>query len=89
MSQTTYRIGGRVHKLITPPGECVPTSGIIHGDDGKHYFFLPSYMKEPSQFPSLIPEATTVQFAPRHHARGMRARNISVTSSTSRIAAHG
>lgn len=79
MNTTAFRIGGKVHKLNTPHGAPCPTSGIIVGDDGRHYFFLPSYLKDPHQFSALIPEATTVQFAPRKTPRGMRARNISVT----------
>jgi hypothetical protein len=87
MNTTPIRIGGKVHKLNTPQGAASATSGIILGDDGRHYFFLPSYLKDPHQFSALIPESTTVQFAPRKHARGMRARNISVTPVG--VSAHG
>lgn len=87
MNTTPIRIGGKVHKLNTPHGSTAATSGIILGDDGRHYFFLPSYLKDPHQFAALIAESTIVQFAPRKHARGMRARNISVT--TVGVSAHG
>lgn len=88
MNESPFRIGGKVHKLNTPHGALAPTSGIILGDDGRHYFFLPSYLKDPNKFPSLQPNITTVQFAPRPTPRGMRARNISVVSQ-SEVAAHG
>lgn len=88
MNTAPIRIGGRVHKLNTPQGAATPTSGIIVGDDGRHYFFLPSYLKDPRQFSDLKPEITIVQFAPRKHSRGMRARNISVTLSAG-VSAHG
>jgi hypothetical protein len=75
------RICGKVHKLY-------PNFGIIAGDDGRHYFFLPSYLRDPHRFPVLVAEVTLVQFQPRQHPRGMRARNISVQE-TKGVAAHG
>jgi cold shock CspA family protein len=87
MSTYQIRIGGKVAKLITPPGERIPTSGIIEGDDERHYFFLPSYLKNPRLF-STLAVGFSVQFDPRRHPRGMRARNISVSAVT-RVSAHG
>lgn len=74
---TTFRIGGRIHKLSYNQGER-RGYGIIVGDDERHYLFLPSYLRYPQLFPQLT-LGSTVTFDPKSHERGMRARNITVT----------
>jgi hypothetical protein len=74
------RIGGRIHKLdynqVSRTGY-----GIIQGDDGHHYMFLPSYLRLPPLMPQLT-LGSLVTFDPRTTDRGMRARNITVISIT-------
>lgn len=72
----TIRIGGTLHKKEYNAAERTGF-GIIVGDDGHHYMFLPSYMRLPQFFPQLT-LGSTVTFDPKMTDRGMRARNITV-----------
>jgi hypothetical protein len=74
------RIGGRISIVRR-------TFGIIVGDDGRHYFFMPTDVMPPSKF-GLLGEDKPVQFAGYSHTRtvdgkqvqGMRATNIVVVA---------
>ena len=78
----THRIRGSV-KLISKQGKVF---GVIVGDDLRDYFFIPSCLKLPVQFP-IIEVSTIVEFTPRSTERGMRAWNVSVLPSPER--SHG
>lgn len=72
------RIGGTIRKLKV--GTKIKNGyGIIVGDDGRHYLFLPSYLRSPHLFPHLAVEMS-VMFFPVTHPRGMRASGVTVTS---------
>ncbi len=66
------RIGGVVFRLM-------PTCGIIKGDDGIHYFFMPPNITPPHSFGHLT-EGKSVTFSTYQHVKGLRAEHIAVVS---------
>lgn len=75
-------MAGRVHKHKYDKKQTLATGivsghGIIIGDDAHHYFFMPSLMRDPYEFP-ILTIGSRVAFYPTNTVRGWRATGISV-----------
>ena len=68
-----YRIQGRVKRLCTAP----KVFGIVAGDDGKDYLFLPSSMQTKSEFYRVL-TGMTMEFDALSTASGCRAFDVNV-----------
>lgn len=64
------RIFGRVEELK-------PTYGYLRGDDGRQYFFIPSYVQSPNDFLDLQVDQRCC-FLVLAHPRGLRATGITL-----------
>lgn len=64
------RIFGKIDELK-------PTFGYIRGDDGRQYFFLPSFVLSPNDFIDLTPGLRCC-FLVQAHPRGLRATAITL-----------
>jgi len=71
-----------MHSAISPRmfgtiDELHPTFGYIRGEDGRQYFFLPSFVQSPHDFVDLT-TAQRVCFLVYLHPRGLRASGITL-----------
>ncbi len=57
--------------------ELHPTFGYIRGDDGRQYFFLPSFVQSPHDFTDLA-AGQRVCFLVLIHPRGLRASGVTI-----------
>lgn len=73
-SATSPRIFGYIEDLK-------PTFGYVRGDDGRQYFFLPSYVLSPNDFMDLT-LGLRCCFLVMAHARGLRATGITLVEGT-------
>lgn len=55
-----------------------PTCGFVRGDDGREYFFLPSFVQSPLDFLDLAPGMRCC-FLVLVHPRGLRATGLTIT----------
>lgn len=55
-----------------------PTCGFVRGDDGRQYFFLPSYVQSPHDFIDLA-VGMRCCFLVFVHPRGLRATSMTIT----------
>lgn len=69
-----YRIQGRVKQIAFAR----PIYGVIVGDDGLDYFFIPSLMNPPRQAYYSLREGSLVEFFPTPTTSGLRAADIAV-----------
>ena len=67
------RIFGSIHQLL-------PTYGYALGDDGRQYFFLPSYVLSPTDFIDLQ-VGQRCCFLVMAHPRGLRATGLTLVDS--------
>lgn len=72
-SSVSPRIFGRIEELKS-------TYGFVRGDDGRQYFFLPSFVLSPNDFIDLIPGQRCC-FLVQAHPRGLRATGIVLVES--------
>ncbi len=79
-SVTSDRIFGKVEELK-------PTYGYVRGDDGRQYFFLPSFVQSPHDFIDLSP-GLRVCFLVQAHPRGLRATGVTVTEPSADESTH-
>lgn len=76
------RIFGRIEDLR-------PTCGFVRGDDGRQYFFIPSYVQGNLDFVDLT-VGMRCCFLVMAHPRGLRATGLTIVESESGDAqAHG
>lgn len=72
------RIFGQIDQLF-------PTYGYVRGDDGRQYFFLPSYVQSPNDFIDLV-IGMRCCFLVLAHPRGLRASGVTIVESEARHA---
>lgn len=72
-SAVSPRIFGIIEQLL-------PTYGYVRGDDGRQYFFLPSYVLSPHDYMDLSC-GQRVCFLVLAHPRGLRASGVSIVES--------
>ena len=71
----TFRIQGIVKTISMAK----PIFGIISGDDGREYFFIPSFFQFKQAYWCLA-EGSRLEFVPQPTSRGLRAEEITVLS---------
>lgn len=68
--------------------EVKKTFGYVRGDDGRQYFFLPSFVQSPHDFVDLTPgmRCCFLVFA---HPRGLRATGVTIVDEADDAQAYG
>ena len=86
-----YRIQGAVKQISFARGPGLSIYGIVTGDNGLDYFFIPSMMNPPKQSYYSLKIGSILEFDPLPTPTGLRADHVTVLylSSADRSAARG